>query len=85
MTNNNEDSKRINGLLERVRQQNQIRAEITSLLKDGPRTVPEISVATGMPTDLIFWHVIAMRKYGKVAEVELKVDYPAYRLVEEKQ
>jgi hypothetical protein len=85
MTNNSEDLKRITGLLARVKEQDQIRAKITSLLKDGPRTVPEMSEATGMPTHLVFWHIIAMRKYGKVAEAELKIDYPAYRLVEEKQ
>jgi hypothetical protein len=84
MTDNNNELKRISGLLERVKDQDRIRAKITILLKESPKTVPELSTVTGMPTDLVFWHIVAMRKYGKVAEAELKADYPAYRLVEEK-
>jgi hypothetical protein len=84
MAPNNENELRIASLVARVKEQNRIRAEISGLLKERPRTAPEISSATGMPTELVFWHLVAMRKYGKVAEAELKNDYPAYRLVEEK-
>ena len=85
MPENSANQKRIAGLVARVKEQGQARTRITGLLKNSPLTVPEISAATGMPTNLVFWHIVAMRKYGKVAEAELKGDYPAYRLIEEKQ
>ena len=55
--------------------------EITKLLKEGPRTVPAISEATGLPTQTVFWHVMALKKYGKVAEADQDGDYFQYRLL----
>ncbi len=66
-----------------VKEQNRIRGEISTLLKERPMTVPEIAGATGIASSTVFWHIIAMRKYGKVAEAEQKDDYPMYRLISE--
>ena len=74
---------KMENLVARVKEQNQIRLKINGLLKESPKTVPEISEATGLPTGTVFWHIVAMRKYGKVAEAELKGSYPSYRLIEE--
>lgn len=56
--------------------------EITRLLKDGPRTVPSLAETTGLPTQTVFWHLMALKKYGKVAEGDLDDEYYQYRLVE---
>ena len=66
-----------------IKEQNRIRREINKSLKQGPKTVPAVAEATGIPSSTIFWHIIAMKKYGKVAEAEQEDDYPTYRLIEE--
>lgn len=72
-------------VIAQVKEQNRIRQEISKFLKDGPKTVPAIAEATGIPSNTVFWHIIAMKKYGKVAEASQEDDYPAYRLNEEQQ
>ena len=94
MTGNDERKDRIKALrqqrapiIERVtvqvREQNRIRKEINKSLKNGPRTVPAIAEATGIPSSTVFWHIIAMKKYGTVAEAGQDGDYPTYGLIEE--
>ena len=52
-----------------VRDEPVMRARIIEILRDGPRTVPEIAAAIGSPThEVVFW-VMGMRRYGWVAEV----------------
>ena len=41
---------------------------ITALLKGGPKTVPELAEALGAPADEVMFWVMAMRRYGRVAE-----------------
>jgi predicted Rossmann fold nucleotide-binding protein DprA/Smf involved in DNA uptake len=53
---------------------------ITAALHDGPRTIPEISRAAGLPSEKIMWHVMAMKKYGKIAEAGRAGDYFRYEL-----
>jgi len=67
----------------RVKEQNRIRREINKSLKEGAKTVPAIAESTGIPSSTVFWHIIAMKKYGKVAEAEQEDDYPKYQLIEE--
>ncbi len=64
----------------RLKEQVKIVNEITKLLKQGPRIVPAIADATGLPTQTVFWHVIALKKYGKVVEGDQDGDYFQYRL-----
>lgn len=53
-----------------VRDEPVMRGRIIELLKDGPRTVPEIAADIGSPThEVVFW-VMGMRRYGWVAEVK---------------
>ena len=84
MTIGEDKQARIKTLVTRMKEQNQVRAKITGLLKEGPKTVPEISEATGIATNIVLWHIVAMRKYGKAAEAGLKAAYPSYRLIEGK-
>jgi predicted transcriptional regulator len=67
-------------IAEQVKQHNRIRREITKSLKEGPKTVVAISEATEIPAPTVFWHLIAMKKYGLVSEAEQEADYPQYRL-----
>jgi predicted transcriptional regulator len=67
----------------RLKEQLKIEREITRVLKDGPKTVPALAEATGFPTETVFWHLVALKKYGKVVEAEQEGDYFQYRLVSE--
>ncbi len=69
-------------LRERVRENNRIQKAITDKLAEGPKTAPELAAAIGVPTDRVFWHLMAMRKYGKVTEDEQDGDYFRYALIE---
>lgn len=53
---------------------------IATALEKGPRTVPEIAQASGLPSHKILWHVMAMKKYGKIAEADRAGDYYRYEL-----
>ena len=64
----------------RLKEQIRVENEIARLLKGGGVTVPSLAEATGLPTQTIFWHLTALKKYGKVVEGEQEGDYFQYRL-----
>jgi predicted transcriptional regulator len=66
----------------RVKEQNRIEKQITGALKERPKTVPEISQETGLPTDTVFWYLMALKKYGKVTEGQQHDSYFAYAFKE---
>lgn len=55
---------------------------IQGVLKGGPRTVPEISAETKIPSPKVMWYVMALKRYGKVAEAGQAGDYFRYQLKE---
>ena len=61
---------------------NQIRKTMTTALKQGPMTVPELASATGIPSQSVMWHLMAMRRYGAVADADRAGDYLKYALKE---
>jgi predicted Rossmann fold nucleotide-binding protein DprA/Smf involved in DNA uptake len=63
-----------------VAEQTRARKAILDALKEGPRTVPEIAAATGLPADKTLWHVTGLRKYGKVEDLPGRAAYPKYAL-----
>ncbi len=67
-------------LRDRVAAQNRATKAVLDALKDGPKTVPEIAAAAGLPHDRAIWYVAALRKYGKLADVPGKGDWPKYEL-----
>ncbi len=67
----------------RLKEQVKVVGELTRRLKAGPQTVPALAEATGLPTQTVLWHVMALRKYGKVSEGEQAGDYFQYRLTSE--
>ncbi len=58
---------------------------ILDSLKGGPRTVPEIAAETRIPSEKVFWYVMALKRYGKVAEAGLAGDYYRYEQKEAAQ
>ncbi len=62
------------------RQRKEIQAILT-LLEASPVTVPEVAAATGIPSALVLWYVAALKKYGKVVEVEKDEGYFRYRSI----
>ncbi|RPI13824.1 MAG: hypothetical protein EHM65_04985 [Acidobacteriales bacterium] len=52
---------------------------IQEALKEGPRTVPEISSLTKIPTQKVLWYIMAMKRYNKVAEAGQAGDYYRYQ------
>jgi predicted Rossmann fold nucleotide-binding protein DprA/Smf involved in DNA uptake len=68
---------------ERIKEQKRIRKQLGEAMKDGPKTVPEIADAAGMPSDQVLWHITAMKKYDLVREVGMEGEYYQYELTKE--
>ena len=66
-----------------LKEQKAIRGQICHAMRDGPKTVPEVAVSTGLPANQVLWHITAMRKYDLVAEAEMCGEYYTYQLVQE--
>ena len=67
---------------DRVKEQNRVEKLIAGAVKDGPKTVPEISGVTGLPPETVFWYLMALKKYGKVTEGQKQESYFAYAMKE---
>lgn len=65
-----------------LKEMNSVRKQLRQAMKTEPRTVPEIAAETGLPANEVLWHVIAMKKYGQVAETGLDGFYYRYTLAE---
>ena len=66
------------------KEQRRIQQEICKTIRDTPKTVLDVALATGLPAHEVLWHLNAMKKYGIVAETGMCGDYPLYQRVEEK-
>ena len=51
-----------------IREEPLVRDRLLALLSDGPRTVPELAAASGLPAGEVLIWMMSMRKYGYVAE-----------------
>jgi predicted transcriptional regulator len=67
-----------------LKEQKATRRQICKVLRDGPKTIPEIAGAVDMPADQVLWHVTAMKKYDLVAEAAMCGEFYQYRMVEDK-
>ena len=65
-----------------VKEQKKIRKAIKGYLENQPATVPEISEATGIPSDKVLWYLATLKKYGKIIEGDKKGGYFRYVLAE---
>jgi hypothetical protein len=61
------------------------RDRLKAILRDGPKTLPEIAQALGAPTYEVTQWVMAMRRYGSVRDLPKgrADDYYRYELVED--
>lgn len=66
------------------KEQRRIQQEICKIIREAPKTVPDVADAVGLPTHQVLWHLTAMKKYGIVAENGMCGDFPLYQKVEEK-
>lgn len=53
-----------------MREQAQVRGAIVKVLASGPKTIPEIAQATGMPVPKVAWYVLTFVKYKTLEPVE---------------
>lgn len=66
-----------------LKEQKAVRQQICQVMRSGPKIVPEIAEATGMPTHEVLWHITAMKKYDLVREVGQCGEYYQYAMVKE--
>ena len=59
---------KIRDVHEIIREEMFMRDKILTLLKEGPKTIPEIAKALGRPSNEVMYWVMAARKYGYVEE-----------------
>lgn len=58
------------------------RKAIGEALKAGPRTVPTLAAETKLPSHDVLWHLMAIKRYGELAEAGQAGDYFLYALRE---
>lgn len=67
-----------------LKEQKRVQQEICKVLRDNPKTVPEIAEAVGMPAHEVLWYVASFKKYGLIVENGMCSDYPLYQKAQEK-
>ncbi len=68
----------IEALSIKMKEQKKTIEKIKERLDKGPKTVPELAAALGLPASDIMWYVAALKKYGEVAEGEKDGGYFRY-------
>ncbi len=72
-------------LLDKIKEDNKIKSAILNSMKEGPKTIPEISKTTGLPLPTVMWWVMTLRKYGSIVETgEIDSDFYKYKIKEGK-
>jgi diphthamide synthase (EF-2-diphthine--ammonia ligase) len=61
-----------------LKEQQKVRKILKGAIHGEPKTVPQLSEATGIPAHEVLWHVAAMKKYGDIAEAGMDEDYEYY-------
>jgi hypothetical protein len=67
------------------REQKKLLERLKEALRGGGRTVPEVAAETGLASGEVLWHLMALKKFGEVAEGEERDGYFEYRLAEEEE
>jgi hypothetical protein len=60
--------------------QQQVYKALRAALEAGPRTVPQLAEACALPAPVVMWHLMAMRRYGKVVDGPEQNGYLLYSL-----
>lgn len=66
-----------------LKEQQAIRKLIRKAMAGGPKNLPEIAEASGLPLDQLLWHITAMKKYELVMEIGKVDEQYQYQLTEE--
>lgn len=61
-----------------LKEQNALRKQLKKVLKEGPKTVPDLAAETDLPADQVLWHITAMKKYDLVVESGMNDDGEYY-------
>lgn len=67
-----------------LKEQKRVQQEICKVLRDTPKTVPEVAEAVGMPAHEVLWYMASFKKYGLIVETGMCSDYPLYQKAQEK-
>jgi len=67
-----------------MREEMVMKGRIIDVMRDSPKTVPEVAQALESPTNEMMYWMMALRKYGLIAETEELTEegYYKYKLVE---
>ena len=68
-----------------LKEQKRVQQEICKVLRETPKTVPEVAEAINMPAHEVLWYMASFKKYGLIVETGMCADYPLYQKVEEKK
>jgi predicted transcriptional regulator len=68
---------------ELLKEQQLIRRAISAAVEEQALTIPAAAEATDLSSELVLWHVMAMKKYGLIEEMGMNGDYYTYQLVKE--
>ncbi|MFZ5858690.1 MAG: hypothetical protein ACOYZ6_17815 [Chloroflexota bacterium] len=68
-----------------LREQKRVQQEICKVIRDTPKSVPEVAEAIGMPANEVLWYMASFKKYGLIVEKGMCSDYPLYQKAEEKK
>lgn len=66
-----------------LKEQKHVQQEICRILRERPKTVPEVAAETGIPLQQVLWYMASFKKYGLVVENGMCGDYPLYQKAEE--
>jgi hypothetical protein len=67
-------------LKEYFNNQQRVRKALMAALQGGPKTVPRVASETGVASSEVLWHLMAMRRYGKVVDGPEEDGYVLYQL-----
>lgn len=62
-----------------LREQKHLQQAICQLIRETPKTVPEIAAEIGKPAHEVLWFLASLKKYGIVVETGMRGDYPLYQ------
>ena len=66
-----------------LKEQKHAQQEVCRVLRERPKTVPEIAAETGISLQQTLWYLASFKKYGLVIEKGMCGDYPLYQKAEE--
>jgi hypothetical protein len=63
-----------------LKDQQDVRRGLRTALASGPHTVPDLARECGLEAGRVLWHLMAMRRYGDVAEAGERDRFLLYAL-----